>query len=258
MRILFLIIPMVCFLLLEGCKTKQKKCLSLSDDFGSGEIRAAGCFINKLEEGRWSFYDSDGAVIEKGTFDRGTRSGLWTYPENPYDTTINWARYEKPGLNLVTNIPEQLKMVEDSLRYSKFKNDISKIPFILVIAVQDTPPMFTTIDEYHQVGISELKETGDLYSLDQQVYFTQDGKVFINKYEIFKPGSDTFKILNGYKVVDSTKIFEITIRYTPSTAITAQTVFLSIVSNCFYKGRKFIDFFERGIRIKNNHLPEKN
>jgi len=68
---------------------------------------------DSLETGIWKFKDKTGAVIEEGEFEKGIRLGKWRYNLKPIDS-INWELYSNTNNSIKTNVPDFLKVIEQS------------------------------------------------------------------------------------------------------------------------------------------------
>lgn len=241
MRTHFLYYFLIASLFYIGCKNSEKDCSFKILHFGKQEYKAEGCLNNEVETGEWSYYNEMNQLIKKGVYENGIRVGKWSYPQNKSDSVIEWKKFEKQNLALVFNVPILFKPVEDSIEYIKFSNRDSVNLFGVILSIHSLEETKKEIDQYYKQGEEEIKANGWRFTSKRERMSTKQKTFYFNDYKITPSPGDTFQVLNMYAVMKDKKLFELSCRFNREIETSARIIYFSIMTNCFYKGERFLN-----------------
>jgi hypothetical protein len=230
--------------LFASCHENNKNCSSFISRYYKDEYRADGCYLNDLEDGEWSYYNSSNTLIMKGRFEKGVRVGNWVYPNNGSDSVINWKRFEKNSLHLLFSVPVMLTVAEDSLEYIKFTNgNLRSNIFNLVLTVGDLDKTQKSVYDHFQRGQEELKAMGVDFTCKRDSFTNKNRTFYLSEYNVMKESNSEYGILHFYSLVNG-MLVEISCRFSTTVAPSARIIFFSVLTNCFYQNERLMDVLE--------------
>jgi len=238
-----LIATLLC-MVFTGCNELNKNCSLqyVGPDKNIYNIR--GCLVDSLEHGAWSIYDSRNVLLESGSFDKGVRVGPWYYSNGENDSIITWRKYSVERLQISTNIPTDLHLVEDSPDYVKFSNLDSTNLLNLVITIHDLTENPIDVNTYYKQGETKIQRNGWTFTVTRDKMTSKSRDLYLNEYSINTIGNEKFTVLNCYGTISTNKLAEVSCRFTQSSTVLARNIFFSVISNAFIGKRRFINPFE--------------
>lgn len=199
-----------------------------------------GCLVDSVENGHWTVYDTAKKIVEDGQFDKGIRTGKWSYPLMlSNDTVIIWSKYENDSLKLVTNRPILLDDVRNGPTYTRWRfADTSKI-LSVVIETRDTVGLRLDIDSFYIQATADLIAIGfEVHVLDYRK-LTIAGEDYLSAYEVFDSHQRS-NIYSCYAIRGGHLIHVIT-RFENKYEPLARKIFESVSTSLYIDRRRFVN-----------------
>jgi len=229
-------------ILLCACTNKTSNCDLRYAKFNNDFFKIKGCLIDSLEDGDWIIYDTSNRVVEYGAFDMGLRNGQWHY-RNSQLGIINWIRYTKKSLGLLTNIPNSFDIIADSGYYIKMKSSNQKGLLNIVISVQEIAGEPIVLDSFFRDAQNEFSKNGWGYDFQGSKILSNNNEYYFTWYKIGnQTKSDSNEILNIYSSLNK-KLVQITCTYEKRNEQFARVLFTSIISNLFIDSKRLLNPF---------------
>lgn len=197
--------------------------------------------VDSLEEGPWKFLDrEENRVVSEGNFSQGVRTGVWKYYGSTIDS-IYWTSYSNRNGTIRTNVPIQLKNVEDSDSSVRFINEDSIRLFNFTVGkgyIADT----TTARTYKKLLYEDLTSR-KVAIVDSSSDFisTNAGRNYLYTQILGKETNNTGFVMFGLFGRDEKgQSVEIFLRCKEEYKAFGQRVFFSVFPNLFIDSKRFM------------------
>jgi hypothetical protein len=234
-------------LVLLGCSPNKDKPSCMIHKLGgiNSNLTGKGCLLNGKEIGFWELNNEQNEVYEKGNFKNGLRNGKWIYPLNKADSFLFWNEKALDAGKLRYSVPDFFELEEDSSYVAKFSNQSDFLANIVVsLSPQSYSDSFNS-DSFFLTSNRQIKAQGWKFKLEQAIFQFKHSKIFLQDYTIYKTDIDSFKILNGYRLLPNKKLIELNVRFHPFLEETCRIIFLSMLTSMFYEDKRIVDLFEQ-------------
>ena len=158
----------------SGIRSNGNDTLTYKEYFENGILKKIGSVdINGTRIGKWKYYNNNHGLIATGSYERGSKIGLWKYEKD----SISWSIFSDDSHSFRLNYPSNWTVKSDTYtNLVSFQDTMSTGGFIKNFNV-------ATLDESNELSDLAKKSLQDLIDYLDEVNIIKDYQTIINENE---------------------------------------------------------------------------